>query len=552
MSDEEDPASSYAGRWVARLRGRIIAQGGTPELARRAAKSSRHKESPEISYMPAAFSLPSVVNKVMQALPPNQEIHLVGGAVRDMLLGRDSHDFDFSVPSNGIALARRVADVLEADFNPLDTERDIGRVIVVGQDGTRILLDFARYRDGDTIEADLNGRDLTVNAMAYDLRAETIIDPLEGAADLRARRLRTCSASAFVDDPVRVLRAIRLAAELGFKIESRTRDLMQQAAARLESVSPERLRDEALKLLEGPKPDDSIRAMDMLGALPHVFPELPVLKGVTQSPPHVHDVWVHTLSMLKHLESILETVLVDHEPAEEMIDSFVQEMSETLGRFRERIASHVSKRLNPDRSARGLIFLATLYHDVSKPQTRSLDEGGRIRFFGHDEQGAQAVVRRAEALRLSNDEAERLRLIVANHMRFHFMVSRLEADNAPPTRRAIYRFFRDSGEAGVDLILVGLADLRAIQGASLAQETWRSALTVACILLENFWEKPNETVSPPRLVDGNDLMDEFHLEPGPVIGQLLEAIREAQAEGLINTREQSLLFGREWLKENSA
>src|SRR5688572_26087484 len=193
MTDEEDRASSYAGRWVARLHGRIIAQGGTPELARRAAKSSRYKEIPEIIFMPAPFSLPSIVKKVIQMLPADQEIYLVGGAVRDMLLGRDSHDFDFAVPANGVAIARRVANALQANFNSLDEVRDIGRVIVNEPDGTHTLLDFAKFRDGTTLETDLNGRDLTVNAIAYDLRAETILDPLEGVADLRARRLRACS-----------------------------------------------------------------------------------------------------------------------------------------------------------------------------------------------------------------------------------------------------------------------------------------------------------------------------------------------------------------------
>ena len=116
-------ASPYAGRWVARLRGRIIAQGGTPEQALRAAQLSRHKEKPEIVFMPLPFSYSPLIDKVRDVLP-GQEIHLVGGAVRDMLLNRISHDLDFAVPSNGISLARRVSNALNADFMVLDDERD--------------------------------------------------------------------------------------------------------------------------------------------------------------------------------------------------------------------------------------------------------------------------------------------------------------------------------------------------------------------------------------------------------------------------------------------
>src|SRR6185503_4504434 len=154
MHDSSEKTSSpYAGRWVARVRGRIIAQGGTPEQALHAAQISRHKEKPEIIYMPVPFSYSPLIDKVRELLS-EQEIYLVGGAVRDMLLNRISHDLDFALPSNGIALARRVANALNADFMSLDQERDTGRVIVTESDGTRTFLDFATYR-GKDLEEDL-------------------------------------------------------------------------------------------------------------------------------------------------------------------------------------------------------------------------------------------------------------------------------------------------------------------------------------------------------------------------------------------------------------
>ncbi len=547
MPDDSQTASPYAGRWVARVRGRIVAQGGTPEQALHAAQKSRHKEKTEIIYMPIPFSSSPLIDKVRDALP-NQEIYLVGGAVRDMLSDRLSHDLDFALPSNGISISRKVSNALHADFMVLDDERDTGRVIVTESDKTRTFLDFATYR-GINLDEDLHARDFTINAIAYDLRAKTIIDPLNGASDLRAKNIRACSPTSLTDDPIRILRAIRLAAAFDFKIELETRNAMKQAASLLPTVSPERQRDELFKILEGPKPDASMRALEMLGVFPHLMPELSAMKGVEQSLPHIYDVWGHTLSVLGHLEIILGALSADR-PTGETNDPLINLLTRQLGKYHERFAAHFAESLNTDRSVRAALFFAALYHDVQKPATKSVDESGRIRFFDHEVKGAEVAARRGSAFNLSNDEVERIKKIVLHHMRFHFFTSRMEGDKQEPLRKAIYRFFRDSGEAGVDLVLLGLADLRGIQGHTVTPETWSTALDVARILLENYWEKREETIAPPRFLDGNDLMHELKLEPGRIIGQLLEAIREGQAMGKINTREDAISAAHEWLIAN--
>jgi len=548
MSDDSQTASPYAGRWVARVRGRIVAQGGTPEQALHAAQKSRHKEKTEIIYMPVPLSFSPLIDKVRDALP-EQEIYLVGGAVRDMLRNRLSHDLDFALPANGISLARRVANALKADFMVLDDERDTGRVIVTEEDGSRTFLDFATYRNGVTLEADLRSRDFTMNAIAYDIHAGTIIDPLNGASDLRAKIIRACSPTSLQDDSIRILRAIRLAAAFDFKIEIETRKALKEAAPLLPNISPERQRDEVFKILEGPKPGVSMRALEMLGVFPHLMPELSAMKGVTQSLPHIYDVWEHTLSVLGHLEGILASLRIGYS-AEETNDMLTGLLTLRIGRFREQFAAHFAESLNPDRSVHGALFFAALYHDVQKPATRSVDGAGRIRFFDHDVKGAEAAAQRARAFNLSNDEVERIKKIILHHMRFHFFTSRIEDDKQEPSRKAIYRFFRDAGAAGVDLVLLGLADLRGTRDHTLKQEHWVAALDVARILLENYWEKREQTIAPPRLLDGNDLMRELNLQPGRIIGQLLEAIRERQAIGKIKTRQQALEFARDELKKS--
>jgi tRNA nucleotidyltransferase/poly(A) polymerase len=466
-----------------------------------------------------------------------------------MLRNRLSHDLDFALPANGIALARKVANALEADFMVLDAERDTGRVIFSDIDDSRTFLDFATYRNGTTLEADLRARDFTMNAIAYDIHAGTIIDPLNGASDLRAKVIRACSPTALQDDPVRILRAIRQAAAFDFKIEIQTRKAMKAAAEHLPNVSPERQRDEIFKILDGPKPDASIRALEMLRVFPHIMPELTAMKGTAQSLPHIYDVWEHTLSVLRHLSGILAALRVGYS-AEETNDMLTGLLTLRIGRFREQFAAHFAESLNADRSVRSALFFAALYHDVQKPATRTVDEAGRIRFFEHENKGAGVAVERARAFNLSNDEVERIEKIILHHMRFHFFTSRIEDDKQEPSRKAIYRYFRDAGQAGVDLVLFGLADLRGIYGHTLTQETWVAALDVARILLENYWEKREQIIAPPRLLDGNELMRELNLQPGRIIGQLLEAIREGQATGKIETREQALMFAREELQKS--
>lgn len=554
MQDDASPPahnhSPYAGRWVARVRGKIVAQGGTPEQALRASQHSRYKEKPEIIFMPASFMLPPIIKKIMDVTPADQEIYLVGGAVRDLLLSRISPDLDFAVPSNGISLARKIANGLQADFLPLDEERDTGRVIVTNADGSRTFLDFATYR-GANLEEDLLARDFTINAMAYDLRNETIIDPLEGGNDLRAKVIRACSLTSLSDDPVRILRAIRQAAAFGLHIDKGTREMMKQAADQLGHVSPERLRDEVFKILKGPKPEAAMRALEMLGVLPYLMPELVAMKGVEQSEPHMYEVWTHTLAVLDYLDQVISALRIGYD-AEKTNDMFTGLLTLRLGRYREQIAKHFAEPLNVDRSMRSLLFFAALYHDVSKPETKTVEASGRIRFFDHDIKGAEVAVERARAFNLSNDEIERLRIIIKHHMRIHFFADRVEGEKQTPSRKAIYRFFRDSGEAGVDLVLLGLADVRAMRVHALTMETWNAYLDVARILLENYWERPEEIIAPPRLLDGNELMKELNLKPGLVVGQLLEFIRENQAAGKIENREQALAFAREELTKGTA
>jgi len=543
---QETPESLlYAGRWVALVRGKVVAQGATRQEALLAARQARRKDRLEIKYMPEMPVKSKLVDTARAHLPADLPVYLVGGAVRDAVLGRETHDLDFATPPGALKLARKLADKLPAAFFPLDEQNDTARIVIQNPDGSRNILDFAGFR-GDSLEADLRGRDFTINAVAMDIRSGQMIDPLGGVSDIRAKRIRACSETSFSDDPARILRAVRQAAAFGFSIDPETRKLMKAAAPLLANISPERQRDELFKMLEGPKPDASIRALELLGIFPVLLPELPALKGIEQSAPHVHDVWMHTLAVLRHLEGILAALAPGYDESKANADLLNGLLVLRLGRYRKQINEHLGSTLNTDRTARALLFFAALFHDVNKPQTKSIEETGRIRFLGHDEQGALTAVKRGMALHLCNNEINRLKLLVRHHMRVHFHTSRKAENGADPTRKAIYRFFRETGEAGISLILLALADVRATYDHTLAQEHWGANLDVARTLLEAYYEKAEEIIKPPQILNGDDLINELKMKPGPEIGKLLEAIRETQAAGKLSTRVEALAFARGW------
>lgn len=544
----DDPRSAYAGRWIALAGGQVVGQGGTPEQALRASQAARYKESLKVEYVHTSEPLPfpSVLDEIQQIASNDKPVYLVGGAVRDALLGLPIHDLDFALSGDVLVLARRVANQLGGDYYPLDEERQTGRVILTDPAGRRQVLDFAALR-GPDLESDLLGRDFTMNAMAVTLDApQVLLDPTGGAADLSGKRLRACSPTSLDDDPLRILRGVRLAAAYQLNIELATRQWMRQAAPRLVDVSPERVRDELFRILDGRRADLAIRALDLLGVLPVILPELSALKGVLQSPPHIHDVWNHTLDLLQRLDQVLGVLQPDHDP--EKVGSWTLGMiSVRLGRYRRQIHDHLSdKQLNADRTLRPLLFLAGLYHDVAKPQTRSLDESQRVHFFEHDALGADIVARRAQALHMSNLEIDRLRIIVRQHMRPHH----LARASGSISRRAIYRFFQATGPAGVDICLLSLADRLATSGPNLSQDDWNRQIDVVRTLLEAYWEHPEQSVTPEPLLNGKDLIEEFNLSPGPQIGFLLEQVREAQASGDIQDHQDALALIRQILAEN--
>lgn len=470
-------------------------------------------------------------------------VWLVGGAVRDGVRGRPVHDWDLAVERDAIALARATANRLRGDVYVLDAEHDTARVIAGG-----VPIDFAGLR-GRTLAADLIARDFTINALAIDLdQPERVIDVVNGLADVDAGIIRAIGEQSLIDDPIRLLRAVRQSASLAFEIDPQTARWIAQHAALIETGSAERVRDELIKIIGGRGCADDVLLLDAFTLLEHVLPEVTALRGVEQSWPHHWDVFEHTRRAIDALE-LLGTRWLGFDQADDtailraVIPAFAWDgLLPTLAQFADSLRAHLRVyQIDADRSIWHTLKWTALLHDIGKPAARTVEAGGRARFFGHEDVGAKLAEARLRALKFSSDEINRVTGIIGGHIRPHLL-----ADTAV-SRRAIYRFFRDTQDYGVDILLLSLADHLATHGPDLDQARWVARLGLVSDMLTAYFVQRAEIVLPPPLMDGHDLMRALGLQPGKQIGVMLEAIREGQAAGEVTTQDEALTLARRLL-----
>ena len=441
--------------------------------------------------------------------------YLVGGAVRDALLGLTFDDLDLAVPSGAAALARRLAETDGGTYVELDAERGSARALLRVA-GTTVQVDVTNFR-GPTLPDDLADRDFTVNALAVPVRglargAATVVDPRGGLADLRRRRLRLATPDAIVRDPVRALRGIRLEALLRFRLDAGAARAIRRDAAALGRVAAERVGQEIVAILRLAGSASVVRRAERLGVLAAVIPETVAMRGVTQPAPHRFDVLEHSLRTLMAADRLVARI-------------------GALGPWGDLVATHLAEPVGGGVTRREALKLAALLHDVAKPETRAVIDG-RIRFFGHDGLGAERVRTVGERLRLPASATR----IVETLIRHHLRPMHLEQAGRV-TRRARYRFFRDLGDESRDLLLLTLADAAAVRGLS-PFAVWRRSGLVRELMAG--WQEDREARAVPSLLRGEDVMGAFGLAPGPTVGQLLARAREAQDTGLVATREQAL------------
>lgn len=530
----------YANRWIAVVRGQICGVGATADQAYRMAKQARPKRNPQLFYIGEQgrrmigqewlYNQP-LLQQVAQILRGQHiEAYLVGGAVRDLLLERHPIvDFDFAVPSNGLGVARLVAKKLAGAYYPLDVERGTGRVIC--SDALKSQLDFATFR-GDTLLADLADRDFTINALALRLAdPPELMDPFQGQVDLQMGRIQAVSQQAFLNDPVRTLRAVRQAVAFGFAIETKTTQFIRQAADQLPTVSPERQRDELMRLLNTPAPGQAVQQLHQLEILPHILPEVADIVDVEQSPPHYLDVFNHTTTALDIWAGLQKTI---HSA------SPAGGLTSLINQWSEPVRDYLQENLAGNLTIQNLLPLALLLHDTGKPATQSW-HNGHCRFLGHEAESAKISAHIMNRFRFSGQATNLVVKTVANHMRPLAL-----ANSGRASRRAIYRLFRDTTDqtiqAGLAVALHALADHRATYPPGEGQAAEAALISVVDKLFQAYFEQSDQLVNPTPLLNGRDLINHFGLQEGRLIGQLLSRLREAQAIGAVTTPEAALEF----------
>ncbi|RCK78584.1 MAG: tRNA nucleotidyltransferase, CC-adding [Candidatus Ozemobacter sibiricus] len=504
------------------------------------------------------------------------EIWMVGGAIRDLLLGRDAvYDLDLAVSRSPIGPAQRVARGQSAGFVVLDQEREVARV-VKSLHGRVVTVDFARYR-APTLDEDLRDRDFTINAIAIKLawplleRDLPIYDPLGGVEDLQAKVLRPCSDHLFREDPLRILRAYRFAATLGFTFHPDLETLIVRDVHLLKAVSAERIRDEFFKVLSASDSARWVRSMGQTGVLREILPEFEATRGITQNDWHHLDVFDHTLLALEKFEGLLG--------------------QSAFSRSWGKVQAFLAEPISGIRTYLELFKFGCLLHDIGKPACRKVvspsggkgksaeaskpsphagslpesaaidrpvteaasegsgpvapeDPEGRVVFHGHEMVGARMVEEIGKQWKLSVNEVDFLKKVVKNHMRPGVILQELdqkpEACRNQERDRLLFRFFSETGRDGVGIALMSLADRLSARGAQQEEDLARFAAGIAGFI-DSFYQQ-TENARLPALLTGNDLITQFRLSPGPLFKEILGALKEAQALGEVQTREEAVDF----------
>ena len=441
---------------------------------------------------------------------------LVGGTLRDRLLGRETLDIDVVVDGDVRGAARKLGRAAGGASFELSDQYGAWRVVARDRSWQVDVVPL----QGGSLESDLAARDLTVNAMAEPVAGGALIDPHGGAADLAARRLRMVSAAAFDADPLRTLRVVRLATELGFDVDPDTAAAAAQRAALLPGVAPERVFAELRRVIGAEDPLRGLALMDELALTPQVLPEFDALRGVGQSRYHHRDVHGHTLEVLQRV------VDLERDPA--------SVVGADLG---PRVAALLAEPLADELTRGGALRLGAVLHDAAKPQTRTDFGDGRVGFPGHDSAGAELARDVLGRLRAS----ERLRAHVAALTRHHLRLGFLVRD-MPLDRRAEYRYLQACDPVAADVTLLSVADRLATRGRKADVAIERHLELARQLLAAALDRRDAGNVAP--LVRGDELAAEVGIQPGPQLGVLLAKIAEARYAGEVSDRDEAISLAR--------
>lgn len=446
--------------------------------------------------------------------PKTKGTYIVGGSIRDLILGRTPTDFDIVVTGNAEIFAEKMA------------ARTTGHFIRLGKVGHTMFRVLAGDHifditplNGTSIEEDLKKRDFNINAMAYDLVSGEIIDCMNGLKDLAEKKVRMVSKEIFRRDPVRLIRAYRIAADLNFEIELGTASVLKTNAQQIRHSAGERVRDEFFKLLGTSKSHGYLTQMAGSNLLTAIFPELERLKGCRQNNNHQYDVFEHTIKAYGHLETLL------NDPKQILPESSFK-LVEYMGGNKA-----------------VLLKCAILLHDIGKPPAKTLDNGGESHFYGHARKSGDMVQIIGQRLRFSKHQMQFIDFIVRNHLKPLFLF--MAREDKTLTQKRLTRFYKKCSDNTPALLLHTLADIKA-KHEKLNHKN-KSFISFVKTVLHDYFYTFRPLSHEPRLITGHDLIQVFGLEPSPLFKTVLNLVDEERLTKRIKNRTQALSLVRDYL-----
>lgn len=436
------------------------------------------------------------------------DVYIVGGFLRNLRLNTPSQDVDFAVDKGSLTLAKIFAKAIKGAFVVLDDAHGSARV-VSRVEGMIWTYDFTDFR-GKNIDADLKLRDFTVNTFCQSLLSGKDVSPKSALTDLKSKTIRMVSATAFSDDPLRLLRAFSLSAQTGFKIAPATATAIKRQARLIMSPAMERTREELFKIFESSRAHDTLVQLEKSDVLLRIIPQLEVMFGVKQGGYHHLDVWRHSMMVMDQLEKLL--LEVNQDP---------------------KVARYLEEDIGGGHSRQALLKFAAILHDIGKPATKK-KEKDRMTFHGHENVGAGITRLVAKHLKLSVKERYWLEDAVRLHLRPGYL-----SNFKQPSAKAIFRYLRDTKSEAVAIALLAIADQRSTCGPKTTKTKTRHHESICRMVIAEYFKDKSKPVLP-RLLTGNDLIKKLKLKPSPLFAAILTKVQEEHAMGKISTLNEAL------------
>ena len=435
------------------------------------------------------------------------EGYLVGGAVRDALLGKSTCDRDIAI-KGAERFAQNIAEIFGGTFITLDSEYHIYRVVL--QDKLNYL-DISEIQ-GDSIEEDLMRRDFTINAIAYDLKNNEFIDVTGGIEDLKNGILRHIKDENLAEDPLRIIRAFRFASVTGFAITPELQSAIRKYLSLALNPAPERIHYELMKLFGGQNAAKILLFLDEFGLLEEIFPCVNEMKRVTPNSHHHLDLFHHVVETVRQIENTYENAS--------------PEIREHLGK----VDFGGFPRINH-------LKLAGFLHDIGKFSTWTIEPSGRHRFIKHDDVGSKMVIPLLRQWKFSKKQIEYISCMIKNHI---YPSSVLAAPDL--SEKVMMRYIRKMEDNVIDNIILARADRLSARGVDVTDTMIKNNIEGLEKLL-NFYLAKRETLTPlPKLLDGKEIMELKNIKPSPLLGEIIRNLQEAQVNGDVMTRSDAIKF----------